>query len=76
MGSHIYSLLLILNDNVCLVCSHDSKLIGELHVIISLEDHGCVQLPDQTIRSCDPALKSCDSAVKSCDHNTKPVAQS
>ena len=52
-----------------LVCSHDNKLIGELHVIISLEDHGHVQLPDHTIRSCDPTMKSHD-------HNTKPVLQS
>ena len=54
---------------ICIICSHDNKLIGELHVIISLEDHGCVQLSDHT---CDHAVKSCDHVMKSCDHVVKP----
>lgn len=56
-------------------CSHDNKVIGEIHVIISLEDHGCVQSCDPPVSSCDPTVTShdpivtCDPVVTSCDNN-------
>ena len=60
----------------CITCSHDNKVIGELHVIMSLEDHGHAQLSDYPVKSCDPVMKPCDPTVKSCDHDVKPSIQS
>jgi len=48
-------------------CSHDNKLIGELHIVISLEDHGRVQSHDPTVASHDPIVTSHDPTVTSHD---------
>jgi len=41
-------------------CSHDNKLIGEIHIVISLEDHGRVQSHDPIVVSHDPTVTSHD----------------
>ena len=72
-SQYVQTSLLLYTAIMLSFCSHDNKLIGELHVVISLEDHGCVQSScDPTIRSCDPTIKSCDPTVRSCDRAIKP----